>query len=85
MGLLIDQPQGLTTAEYRHLIDAAPQVTILCQRLAARFLQNQQQSHGSRLQPAITGWTTDRKVIEIDQPGSDTEAFLRHCVDLPET
>ena len=33
--LLIDQPQGLTTAEYRHLIDAAPQVTILCQRLAS--------------------------------------------------
>ena len=33
--LLIDQPEGLTTAEYRRLIDAAPQVTDLCRRLAA--------------------------------------------------
>lgn len=32
--LLIDQPEGLTTAEHRRLIDAAPQVAILCQRLA---------------------------------------------------
>jgi hypothetical protein len=33
--LLIDQPYGLTRFEYQRLIDAAPQVMNLCQRLAA--------------------------------------------------
>ena len=33
--LLIDQPDGLTTAEYERLLAAAPQVTALCQELGA--------------------------------------------------
>ena len=33
--LLLDQPDGLTTAEYERLHEAAPHVTTLCQELAA--------------------------------------------------
>ncbi len=32
--LLIDQPDGLTTAEYQRLLEATPQVTALCRQLA---------------------------------------------------
>lgn len=33
--LLLDQPDGLTTAEYKRLLQAAPYVANLCQKLAA--------------------------------------------------